>query len=121
MVHRILIVEDEPRIAAFIDRGLRKNGYLTLIAKDGIEAVEKGASEDIDLMLLDLGLPGQDGWDVLKELQERGRKPTVIIIVTARDDVGDLVKSQAFGVSDYVTKPFSFSDLLSRVKARLGN
>jgi two-component system, OmpR family, copper resistance phosphate regulon response regulator CusR len=120
VVYRILIVEDESRIAAFMDKGLRKNGYMTLVAKDGIEAVEKGMAEDIDLMLLDLGLPGQDGWTVLRELQKQGRKPSVIIIVTARDDIGDLVKSRAFGVSDYITKPFSFSDLLSRVKAQLG-
>jgi DNA-binding response OmpR family regulator len=121
VVHRILIVEDEPRIAAFIDRGLRKNGYLTTIARDGIEAVEKGTAEQIDLMLLDLGLPGKDGWSVLKELRQQGKVPAVIIIVTARDDVSDLLKSQAFGVSDYITKPFSFNDLLLRVKTRLEN
>lgn len=119
MVHRILIVEDESRIAAFMDKGLRKYGYMTSIAKDGIEAVEKGMAEEIDLMLLDLGLPGQDGWSVLRELQKRDRKPSVIIIVTARDDIGDVVKSRAFGVSDYITKPFSFNDLLSRMKAQL--
>lgn len=119
VVRRILIVEDESRIAAFLERGLRKHGYATSIAKDGVEAVEKGVSTDFDLMLLDLGLPGKDGWTVLKELEKIGRKPPVIIIVTARDDVGDLVKSQAFGVNDYVTKPFSFNDLLSRVKSRL--
>lgn len=121
MVYQILIVEDESRIAAFIDRGLRKNGYMTLVAKDGIEAVEKGIAEDIDLMLLDLGLPGQDGWTVLKELQKWGKKPSVIIIVTARDDIADLAKSRSYGVNDYIVKPFSFNDLLSRVKARLEN
>lgn len=120
MVYRILIVEDESRIAAFIDKGLRKNGYLTLVARDGIEAVEKGIAGNIDLMLLDLGLPGQDGWAVLRELQNRDRKPSSVIIVTARDDVGDVLKSQSFGVDTYITKPFSFNDLLSRVKAQLG-
>lgn len=120
MVQRILIVEDESRIAAFMDKGLRKYGYMTSIAKDGIEAVEKGLAEEIDLMLLDLGLPGQDGWSVLKELQKRGRQPSAVIVVTARDDIGDVVKSRALGVNDYITKPFSFNDLLSRMKAQLG-
>jgi DNA-binding response OmpR family regulator len=116
---RILIVEDEDRIAAFMSRGLRKQGYRTAIAKDGIEAVAMGIAEEFDLMLLDLGLPGKDGWTVLSELQSQGKRPRVNIVVTARDDAQDRERGDQLQIDDYVVKPFRFQDLLERVKARL--
>lgn len=120
VVHRILIVEDESRIAAFMEKGFRKHGYSVTIAKDGIEAVEQGLAAEFDLMLLDLGLPGKDGWTVLQELQAQGKRPPMVIIVTARDDIRDMMAGEHFSVNDYVTKPFGFNDLLSRVKHLLG-
>ena len=115
---RILIAEDEERLAAFIDKGLRKYGYKTAIACDGKQAVQMAASGKYDLLLLDLGLPVQDGWTVLAQLQ-RVRKSLPTIIVTARDDPQDRLAGLQAGVIDYVTKPFSFKDLLARIRVAL--
>jgi DNA-binding response OmpR family regulator len=116
---QILIAEDEPRIAAFIQKGLRKHGYNTLIAGDGARAIELALTHTIDLMLLDLGLPIKDGWQVLEELQERQKKPPVIIIVTARDEESDRTNRLQFAVDGYVVKPFRFNELLTQVQAQL--
>ncbi|NJN87027.1 MAG: response regulator [Leptolyngbyaceae cyanobacterium SL_7_1] len=116
---QILIAEDEPRIAAFIEKGLRKHGYSTLIAQDGAKAVELVLAHSIDLLLLDLGLPIKDGWKVLEELQSRQQKPPVIIIVTARDEGSERVNRDRFDIDGYVVKPFRFNDLLAQVQAQL--
>ncbi|MGL5080337.1 MAG: response regulator transcription factor [Microcoleaceae cyanobacterium] len=115
---RILIAEDEPRIAAFLEKGLRANGFTTAIASDGQEAIEKALGSNFDLLILDLNMPNQDGFQVLQELRGQGEQ-LPIIILTARDDVEDKVTGFEEGADDYVTKPFRFAELLARVKARL--
>ena len=115
---RILIAEDEPRIASFVERGLRENGFETTTAGDGREALQEADSGEFDLLILDVGLPGKDGFSVVRELRERGRNLPVIIL-TARDSVEDTVEGLEGGADDYVPKPFSFQELLARVRARL--
>jgi DNA-binding response OmpR family regulator len=117
-VTRVLIVEDEERIASFIDKGLRANGFTTLVAGDGHQATAYLRTEPFDLVILDLGLPGPDGFDVLREFRGWDRR-TPVVILTARDGVPDTVEGFELGADDYVTKPFSFEELLARVRARL--
>jgi DNA-binding response OmpR family regulator len=117
---QILIVEDEVRLAAFVEKGLRKNGFTTKVAVNGEQAIFMAQSSDFDLLLLDLGLPVIDGWTVLRELRSRGEKRP-IIIVTANNDERDKATALAAGANDYITKPFSFSDLLTRVRVQLGH
>jgi DNA-binding response OmpR family regulator len=115
---RILVAEDEPRIAAFIEKGLRANGFTTLIAETGSEAATIARDADFDLVILDLGLPELDGQRVLREIRRRGER-LPIIILTARTDVADTVNGLEGGADDYVTKPFRFEELLARVRVRL--
>jgi two-component system copper resistance phosphate regulon response regulator CusR len=117
-VNRILIAEDEERIASFIEKGLRANGFTTTVAGDGHEAIALARSGDFDLLILDLGLPGRDGTDVLRELREWDRQ-TPVVILTARDGLTDKVAGLEAGADDYVTKPFRFEELLARVRVRL--
>jgi two-component system, OmpR family, copper resistance phosphate regulon response regulator CusR len=117
-VNRILIAEDEERIASFIEKGLRANGFTTSVAADGNRAIELARSGGFDLVILDLGLPGKDGSDVLRDLREWDRR-TPVLILTARDNVIDKVAGLEGGADDYVTKPFSFEELLARVRVRL--
>ena len=117
-MRRILIVEDEPRIASFLQKGLHAAGFVTEVAEDGELAVHKAGDADFDLVLLDVGLPGRDGFAVLRELRQRGERVPVILL-TARDAVPDRVDGLDAGADDYVTKPFSFEELLARVRARL--
>ena len=115
---RILIVEDEPRIAAFLEKGLRANGFTTIVAGEGREALALMSTGDVDLVILDLGLPDIDGLDVLRQLRERDGAMRVLIL-TARDALSDTVSGLDEGADDYVTKPFQFDELLARVRARL--
>ncbi|MGD1855729.1 MAG: response regulator transcription factor [Leptolyngbyaceae cyanobacterium] len=115
---RILIAEDEVRVAAFLDKGLQANGYLTEIATTGPEAVAYALDEDYELIVLDLGLPGQDGLSVLEDLRGQGCQIPVVIL-TARDDIKDKLTGFELGADDYVTKPFRFEELLARIRARL--
>ena len=117
-MNRILIAEDEERIASFIEKGLRANGFTTTVAGDGHVAIALARSGDFDLMILDLGLPGRDGTDVLRELREWDRQ-TPVVILTARDGLTDKVAGLEAGADDYVTKPFRFEELLARVRVRL--
>lgn len=117
-MNRILIAEDEPRFASFLEKGLRANGFTTTVAKDGNQAVEMANSNNFDLLILDLGLPDKDGWQVLEELRSRGEW-LPIIILTARDRISDKVAGLEGGADDYLTKPFRFEELLARVRLRL--
>ncbi len=118
MSRRILIAEDESRIAAFVDRGLRANGFTTTVVGDGDGALGYAITGGFDLLILDLGLPGKDGLTVLRELRD-ARSTLPVIILTARDTVGDTVAGLDGGADDYMTKPFRFEELLARVRLRL--
>lgn len=117
-MNRILIVEDEPGIASFLEKGLRAEGFTTMVVDDGIKAIEVARDDFFDLMILDLGLPGRDGAQVLAEIRERGERLPVIIL-TARKSVQDTVAGLEGGADDYVTKPFSFQEVLARIRVRL--
>ncbi len=117
---QVLVVEDDLGISSFLEKGLRAEGYVTVVARRAEEAVAslECSADDTDLVLLDLGLPGGDGEEVLRWL--RGRGLTVpVIILTARAEVADKVRGLDAGANDYVTKPFSFDELLARIRAVL--
>ena len=115
---RILIAEDEPRIVRFLARGLESAGHATGSTGDGNLALELALTGEFDLMLLDLGLPGRDGFAVLTELRAR-RSPLPIIVLTARDTPADIVAGLDGGADDYMSKPFRLDELLARVRLRL--
>ncbi|WP_028645047.1 response regulator transcription factor [Nocardioides sp. URHA0020] len=115
---RILIVEDEQRIAAFVAKGLRADGYLTTSVGDGHRGLDLALSGDFALVVLDIGLPGLDGFEVLDQLRSQGSQVPVIVL-TARDSVGDTVSALEGGADDYMPKPFRFAELLARVRLRL--
>ena len=117
-MNRVLIVEDEPGMASFIDKGLASRGYTTKVVGDGAAAVAVAADNDFDLVILDLGLPDIDGLSVLREIRRRGERMPVIIL-TARDDLTDKVEGLDAGASDYVTKPFKLDELLARTRVQL--
>jgi two-component system, OmpR family, response regulator QseB len=117
-VTRVLIAEDEARLASFLEKGLRSSGYTTTVVPDGAQASIMARDEDFDMLILDLGLPGKDGLDVLRELRAAGQRLPVIIL-TARDDPADKVEGLEAGADDYLAKPFHFEELLARVRARL--
>ena len=117
-MNRILIVEDEPKLVSFLEKGLKANGFTTSVALDGASALAAASPENFDLVILDLGLPDLDGLDVLAQIRgEHGQLP--VVILTARDDISDKVTGLDRGADDYVTKPFRFEELLARVRARL--
>lgn len=117
---RILIVEDEERIASFVRKGLDASGFTTTVVGTGAEAVDYAVTGGFDLMLLDLGLPDTDGFDVLRRVRALGVDIPVVIL-TARDGVRDTVTGLEIGADDYVTKPFRFEELLARVRLRMRN
>lgn len=112
---RLLIIEDEPRLAAYLHKGLRENGHVVDVARDGIDGRHLALEGDYDLVLLDVMLPGVDGFAVLKDL--RARKNTPVLMLTARDQVEDRVRGLRAGADDYLAKPFAFSELLARIDA----
>jgi DNA-binding response OmpR family regulator len=119
LVSRILIVEDEVRVASFLEKGLRANGFSTSVATGGREALALASGEEFDLVVLDLGLPDLHGAEVLRQLREAGKQVPVIVL-TARTGVTDTVAALEGGADDYVSKPFRFDELLARVRVRLG-
>lgn len=117
-MNRILVVEDEDRIASFIAKGLRAEGFTPTVVTDGITGFDYAVSGEFDLIILDIGLPGMDGFTVLEKLREY-RSPLPVIVLTARDSVTDTVAALEGGAADYMSKPFRFAELLARVRLRL--
>jgi len=117
-VTRILIAEDESRIASFMDKGLRAAGYSVTIADDGRAALAQAQTGQFDLIVLDVGLPGLDGFDILETLRGEGNRIAVIVL-TARDSSADILRVLEGGANDYMSKPFRFDELLARVRLRL--
>ncbi|WP_175946269.1 heavy metal response regulator transcription factor IrlR [Caballeronia sp. BCC1704] len=114
---RILIVEDEAKMGLYLKRGLSEAGYTVDWVEDGLTGQHQAETEDYDLIILDVMLPGQDGWSVLQNL--RRTKKTPVLFLTARDDVGDRVKGLELGADDYLSKPFDFVELTARIRVIL--
>jgi DNA-binding response OmpR family regulator len=114
----ILIVEDEKRISSFIEKGLSAAGYSPTVVDDGLAALDYVATGSFELMLLDVGLPSIDGFEVLKRLRARG-ETMPIIMLTARTSVDDTVTGLDGGANDYLPKPFKFDELMARIRLRL--
>ncbi len=115
---KILIVEDEPKTGDYLRQGLREAGYAVEWLTNGADGLHHGLEGDHDLIILDVMLPGMDGWQVLKALRAQGRHMPVLFL-TAKDHVDDRVKGLELGADDYLIKPFSFSELLARVRTIL--
>src|SRR6204780_1154681 len=112
---RILVVEDEKRIADFLSRGLGRGGYAGGVAGTGSSAIDMVHATEYDLIILDLGLPDMDGLTVLQKIRNRKTSPPVLIL-SARDTLDDKVKGLELGADDYLVKPFAFVELLARVR-----
>lgn len=115
---RTLVIEDDPGVASFVQRGLREAAFGVDLAADGEEGLRLACTECYDAIILDLMLPLRDGFSVLRALRQRGIK-TPVICLTARDAVDDRVRGLDLGADDYLVKPFSFSELLARIRALL--
>ena len=115
---RILVVEDDARIAGFVTKGLEESGYNATVARDGEEGFLDARYNDYDLIVLDLMLPKMDGLEVARRLRAAG-KATPILMLTARDTEKDKIRGLDVGADDYLTKPFSFGEFLARVRALL--
>lgn len=114
---RILIVEDDPKTAEYLGQGLSENGFVIDVARNGVDGSHLALTAAYDLIILDVMLPGRDGWRVLSEV--RAKKTTPVLFLTARDDVEDRVKGLELGADDYLVKPFAFSELLARIRTVL--
>ena len=115
---KILIIEDEPKTGKFLKKGLTEAGFVADIAADGRDGLHLALTESYDLIVLDVMLPGIDGWGVLREMRCAGKQVPVLFL-TARDQVDDRVKGLELGADDYLVKPFAFSELLARVRTIL--
>ncbi len=115
---KILIVEDEPKTGDYLRQGLSEAGYVVDLARDGLDGLHLAQTGDYDLIVLDVMLPGLDGWGVLQTVR-RGDHEMPVIFLTARDQVEDRVRGLELGADDYLVKPFAFSELLARVRTLL--
>jgi two-component system copper resistance phosphate regulon response regulator CusR len=115
---KILIVEDEAKTGDYLKQGLAEAGFTADLVRNGVDGMHEGLSGEHDLLILDVNLPGLDGWQVLKALRAAGRE-LPILFLTARDQVEDRVKGLELGADDYLVKPFAFSELLARVRTLL--
>lgn len=115
---RILVIEDEPKVARFVERGLKQQAYAVDVAENGEEGLQMARDADYDLIVLDVMLPGRDGFAVLRELRN-SRQATRVLILTARDALHDRVRGLDLGADDYLVKPFDLDEFLARVRALL--
>ena len=115
---RILIVEDEPKTGDYLKQGLVEAGFVADLVRNGTDGLHNALNEDYDLVILDVMLPGMDGWGVLAGIRRSG-KDVCVLFLTARDHVDDRVKGLELGADDYLVKPFAFSELLARVRTLL--
>ncbi|MBV8649430.1 heavy metal response regulator transcription factor [Paludibacterium sp.] len=115
---KILVVEDEPKTGDYLKQGLSEAGFVVDLARDGLDGLHFALSEAYDLTILDVSLPGMDGWDVLKMLRGAGKQLPVLFL-TARDTVDERVKGLELGADDYLVKPFAFAELLARIRTLL--
>lgn len=115
---RVLVIEDDSAMAGYLERGLRESGYAVDVAADGPSGLHQARSESYDAVLLDVMLPGLDGLSLVRRLRDEG-SPTPVLMLTARDTVTDRVKGLDAGADDYLQKPFSFAELLARLRALL--
>jgi two-component system copper resistance phosphate regulon response regulator CusR len=115
---RILVVEDERKTAAYLRKGLAENGFVVDVCSEGVDGLHAALTADYDLVILDVMLPGRDGWSILRSLRDKN-KETPVLFLTARDAVEDRVKGLELGADDYLVKPFAFSELLARLRTIL--
>lgn len=115
---KLLVVEDEPRAAALLRKGLVESGFAVDLAGDGDEALQLACDGSYDLVVLDVLVPQRDGWSVLAELRRRGDR-TPVVYLTARDGIEDRVRGLGLGADDYLVKPFAFAELVARIRAVL--
>jgi DNA-binding response OmpR family regulator len=113
---KILVVEDNKKVASFVEKGLREEGYAVDVAHDGVDGTLKAHVYDYDLLVLDVMLPGKSGFEIVHDLRKEG-KATPVLLLTARDATEDIVRGLDAGADDYLTKPFTFDVLLARIRA----
>jgi two-component system, OmpR family, copper resistance phosphate regulon response regulator CusR len=114
---RLLVIEDEPKTVAYLKKGLEESGFTVDTARTGVDGLHMALTDDYDLMVLDVMLPGLDGWRVVEQL--RARKGTPVLFLSARDNLDDRIRGLELGGDDYLVKPFAFVELLARIRSLL--
>ena len=114
---RILVVEDEPKAGEYLRKGLTESGFVVDLARSGTDGLQLASADAYDLIVLDVMLPGMDGWQVVRELRKTQETP--VLFLTARDDVQDRIKGLELGADDYLVKPFAFAELVARIRTLL--